>query len=407
MLLRRMKSKSIGPAGLLTIASLDQLAITMSQQGLSILSVAFKEYARLGVTQMGILFSTVALGAVIGMIPAGIALDRFGSRRVAWMAGSAILVVMGLLAMLLPRNFWALEALLSLVGFFLPALSLTGTTAITHVFDGSSREGVAIGIRQAATPLGGILAASLFPFLVKTWSLATVLWVIAVNAGGWTLAFAWALAPTNHSPRAAMPATQGLKSLVEVLRPLKYPLLISLLLSPGQYALLTYALLDLHDRWHVHMGIAGPIIALALLGGFLARIYMGKMMDKGAHSIPWLIALTSSVGVLSLVLWAIIPHGIPLVVIILIFFALGAGLDGWNALLTAWVAQKSSASQRGIALGLTGMAGFIGIVLFLPIFGLIIRWSDSYRPAWGLLALIYLVGIGLLAYAKRVSHKTI
>lgn len=397
-----MRQKGIGATGLLTIASLDQLAITMSQQGLSILSVAFKEYAHLGVAQMGILFSTVALGAVVGMIPAGMALDRLGSKRVAWIAGAAILVVMGVLAVVLPRGFWALEGLLSLVGFFLPALSLTGTTAITHLFDGSSREGVAIGIRQAATPLGGILAASLFPFLVKTWSLGIVLLVIAVNAGGWTMAFGWALRAPVKKRRAAMPGSGGLRSVVSLLRPLKYPLLISLLLSPGQYALLTYALLDLHDRWHVHMGLAGPIIALALLGGFLTRIYMGRMMDRGAQSVRRLIELTGAVGVAALVAWALVPHQTPMALILLIFFALGAGLDGWNALLTAWVAKESSPAQRGMALGLTGMAGFIGIVLFLPVFGLIIRISQSYRPAWALLAVVYLVGIAILYQSRRV-----
>lgn len=397
-----MRQKRIGAAGLLTIASLDQLAITMSQQGLSILSVAFKEYAHLGVAQMGILFSTVALGAVVGMIPAGMALDRLGSKRVAWIAGAAILVVMGVLAVVLPRSFWALEGLLSLVGFFLPALSLTGTTAITHLFDGSSREGVAIGIRQAATPLGGILAASLFPFLVKTWSLGIVLLVIAVNAGGWTMAFGWALTAPVKKRRAAMPGAGGLRSVGSLLRPLKYPLLISLLLSPGQYALLTYALLDLHDRWHVHMGLAGPIIALALLGGFLTRIYMGRMMDRGAQSVRRLIELTGAVGVAALVAWALVPHQTPMALILLIFFALGAGLDGWNALLTAWVAKESSPAQRGMALGLTGMAGFIGIVLFLPVFGLIIRISQSYRPAWALLAVVYLVGIAILYQSRRV-----
>lgn len=397
-----MRQKRIGATGLLTIASLDQLAITMSQQGLSILSVAFKEYAHLGVAQMGILFSTVALGAVVGMIPAGMALDRLGSKRVAWIAGAAILVVMGVLAVVLPRSFWALEGLLSLVGFFLPALSLTGTTAITHLFDGSSREGVAIGIRQAATPLGGILAASLFPFLVKTWSLGIVLLVIAVNAGGWTMAFGWALTAPVKKRRAAMPGSGGLRSVVSLLRPLKYPLLISLLLSPGQYALLTYALLDLHDRWHVHMGLAGPIIALALLGGFLTRIYMGRMMDRGAQSVRRLIELTGAVGVAALVAWALVPLQTPMALILLIFFALGAGLDGWNALLTAWVAKESSPAQRGMALGLTGMAGFIGIVLFLPVFGLIIRISQSYRPAWALLAVVYLVGIAILYQSRRV-----
>ncbi len=394
-------AKKIGAAGLLAIASFDQLAITMSQQGLSILSVAFKEYAHLGVAQMGVLFATVALGAVVGMIPAGVALDRLGAKIIAWISGAAILVVMVTLALVLPKNFLALEGLLGLVGFFLPALSLTGTTAITHLYDGSAKEGVAIGIRQAATPLGGILAASLFPMLVKSWSLAIVLLIIAVNAGGWTMAFGWALEPaarrTQHKTAAS--GSGGFSGVLAQAKSLKFPLWISFLFSPGQYALLTYALLDLHDRWHIPMGLAGPTIALALLGGFLARIAMGKIMDKGTKSTS-LIAINAAVGVTALLVWTFIPSSTAFWVVLVIFFALGAGLDGWNALLTSWVSADSAAEARGIALGLTGMAGFLGIVLFLPVFGEITRVFHSYRPAWGLLAAIYIVGIAVLWLRK-------
>ncbi len=395
-----MRRKAIGPVLLLAIASVDQLAITMSQQGLSILSVAFKEYSHLGVAQMGILFSTVALGAVLGMIPAGLALDRWGSKTVAWASGASILVVMCVLGIVLPRNFWALESLLGLVGLFLPALSLTGMTAVSNRFEGTAQEGTAIGIRQAATPLGGILAASLFPWLVQTWSLSIVLIVIAINAGGWTMAFGWVLHPKPRRPTSVSSGGefQGVASL---LGQLKLPLLISFLLSPGQYTLLTYALLDLHDRWHVKMDVAGPVLALALFGGFVTRITMGKLADHGWDT-PHLMSATALLGVGSLVIWSVLSHHASFYIIMAIFFGLGAGLDGWNALLTTWISRITNAPQRGMALGLAGMAGFVGIVLFLPVFGFLVKTSASYRPAWVLLAAIYVVGIVVMMKAKSV-----
>jgi MFS family permease len=253
-------------------------------------------------------------------------------------------------------------------------------TAITTLFDGSPREGLAIGVRQAATPLGGILAASLFPWLVKSWSLSGVLFLIAINAGGWTMAFGWALGSVS-TPAKIHPPSPGIRGILHQTSSLKYPLLISFLLSPGQYALLTYALLDLHDRWHVPMTTAGPILALALFGGFVMRIIMGKKMDKGKDT-RQLIVVTAIIGVLALIAWALIPHGTPIYVVMVLFFVLGAGLDGWNALLTTWVTQNTTSSNRGIGLALTGMAGFIGIALFLPIFGFLVTDLASYRPGW-------------------------
>ncbi|PSR22740.1 MAG: hypothetical protein C7B47_16405 [Sulfobacillus thermosulfidooxidans] len=245
----------ITPRDILIVAFVDQVAITMSQQGLSILSVDFKNYAHLGVAQMGILFSTVALGAILGMIPAGAALDRLGSKRIAWISGVAIFVVMGILAFWLPTHFVPLMALLGLVGFFLPTLSLTGATAITKVFDGSSYEGMAIGLRQAATPLGGIIAASLFPLLVKTWTLKTVLFVIALNVGGWTILFG-SILHSSSLPMQKSSTSYDWRRLWRLIKELTSPLIVSSLLSPGQYALLTYAILDLHDRWHIHLTYA-------------------------------------------------------------------------------------------------------------------------------------------------------
>lgn len=406
-----MRRQPIGAGTLLAIAALDQFAITLSQQGLAVLSVAFKTYSHLGVAEMGVLFSTVAIGALLGMLPAGLALDHVGPRRVAWGSGAATLFLLVLLAVLLPRNFLALVALLGAVGFVLPALSLAGTTAVSARFEGSPQEGLAIAIRQSATPLGGILAASLFPFLVGRWSLPPVLLLIGVNAGGWTMALGGVLpAAPPRATRPGVPATVSLpaqvKGLGTLLRRLHRPLLISVLLAPGQYALLTYSLLDLHSAWHLGDTTAGLILAVALLAGFLQRMAMGRLHDRG-HDTRRLIAATAAAAVIALAVWIWLPQRAPLAVIVLVFFAMGAGLDGWNALLTTWVTRETDVTERGLALGLTGMAGFVGIALLLPLFGLAIRLFQSYRPAWGLLAGVYLCAvILLLRHARRTPEAT-
>ena len=395
---------------LLLLAFIDQLAVTISQQGLSILSEAFKQYAHLGIAQMGLLFSTVALGAVAGMIPAGLALGRYGVKRVAWVSGIVILAVMLTLAGVLPKAFLPLLSLLGLVGFFLPALSLTGTTAITQIYEGADDEGMAIGLRQAATPLGGIVAASLFPFLIKMWNLKIVVGLIALNVGLWRLLFAASLPKMSGRHRIFAPRHPSrtwfrLWAQFRVkLATLRWPLFISFLLSPGQYALLTYAILDLHDRWHFRMTMAGPIIALALFTGFIARIFMGSLSDRGV-AIHRLISGTAALGAVSLWLWALLPSDAPLWAVVAIFAGLGAGLDGWNGLLTGWITEITTGHERGMSLGLAGMSGFIGIVLFLPVFGIIVRVFASYRLAWALLGLIYFAGLCVSRLAIRGASK--
>lgn len=378
----------------------------MSQQGLSVLSEAFKRYAHLGVAQIGLLFSTVALGAVAGMIPSGLLLMRYGIKIVAWVSGIMIIGVMGALAWFLPRNFVPLIVLLGLVGVFLPALSLTGTTAVTRIYEGSKERSSAIGLRQAATPLGGIVAAGLFPLLLRRWNLKMTLGLIAINVAVWRLLFAWLLpASSPHPGRFAWQDAQDLncRHIRKSLRVLRMPLVVSLLLSPGQYALLTYAILDLHARWHVSITIAGPVIASALFSGFVSRIAAGILGDKQTSFLR-LFQYAAITGVVFLAIWATLPPSIAFAVVLPVFVGLGAGLDGWNGLLTAWVTQLSSPRERGMALALTGMAGFIGIVLFLPVFGEIAALFASYRPAWALLGLLYLVGFELIRRSQKVSQ---
>lgn len=108
-------------------------ATALSQQGLFILGEAFKAYAHLGVAETGMLFSAIALGAAVGMLPAGLVLDRLAPKRVAWGSGATILTAM---LLWLPRNFGDMAFLLELAGLLLPALSLTGNTAVTKAFDG-------------------------------------------------------------------------------------------------------------------------------------------------------------------------------------------------------------------------------------------------------------------------------
>jgi MFS family permease len=393
-----------GAWGVLGLAAIDQLAIAMSQQGLSVLSVAFQAYSHLSVGRMGMLFATVALGAVAGMVPAGVGIDRFGPRSIALLSGAWIAVVLGLLSLFLPRSFWVLEGALALVGFALPALSLTGATAISLRFDGTGLEGTALGIRQAATPIGGILAASLYPILVKTWSLSAVLMLIAVNAGGWTILFGATLPPHRH-PTAESASTFSPAAAGRLLLRLRQPLLVSLMLAPGQYALLTYALLDLHDVWRRSTESAGLLLAVALFAGFLARIVLGRREDR-AHNAQKLLQATTAFGVVAALAWAAAPPFLADSALVVLFAALGVGLDGWNALMTVWLADSTDATERGLALGLGGMSSFVGVVLFLPAFGWLVQVSHSFRPGWALLAAAYAAATVLAGKRNLADRRT-
>ncbi|MGC8487248.1 MAG: MFS transporter [Clostridia bacterium] len=378
------------PTGLLGAAALDQVAVSLAQQGIAVLAVAFRSATQISVAQMSVLMAAVAFGAVLGMIPAGLSHDRLGARPTAWVSGAWAFVALGLLGLLLPRAFGLLLVLLVLLGISLPALSLVSLGTVTTVFQGTRHQGLAVGIRQAAGPLGGVAAASLLPWIAHEWPLSRVLMLLAVNLGVFTVFMAMILPRRRPPPRART------VSLLSLGRRIKGPLWASFLLAPGQYALLTFAVLDLHDVGGRRTVSAGILLAAALLSGLAARLLLGHIRDRGA-STPRLLRLSAGIGAAALLVWAVMPRDQTLVVLTALFIGMGFGLDGWNALVASWITDRSDRAERGLALGLAGTAGLLGVIVWLPVFGWLHRTFRSYRPGWLLVAVLSVVLILTLA----------
>ena len=355
------------------------------------LSVAFRAATGVSVGRMGILMSAGAFGAIVGMLPAGFAHDRMGSRVATVLAGSWALVGLGGLGVFLPRGFWPLLILVFLVGSALPALSLVGLGSVSTLFQGTPHEGLALGVRQASAPLGGVLAASLLPWLGHVWPLQRVFLALSVNLALWTVILTVFL-PVRRAISAPRPSLRLRHLFVHV----RGALWTSFLLAPGQYALLTYVIFDLHDKAGRHPVAAGLLLAVALLSGLLSRLVLGSIHDRGV-AVTRLLRLAAGVGATSLLLWAGLPRDLPLTALVLIFMALGAGVDGWNALLTAWLAEKSRTAERGLGLALVGMAGLFGVIVWIPVLGILQRVCHSYRPGWVVVAALYALAAFTLA----------
>lgn len=371
---------------LLTVSALDQVTVSLAQQGIAVLAVMFRAETHLSVARMSVLMAAVAFGSVVGMIPAGLGHDRLGPRQTAWISGSWAVLTLGTLGVLLPHGFWALFVLLAFLGVSLPALSLVSLGTVTTVYQGTSHQGLAVGIRQAAGPFGGIVAASVLPGIAYAWSLSRVLTLLALVLGGVTFLLARTL------PRRRTDRNVRAVSLVALLHTMKGPLWASFLLAPGQYALLTFAVMDLHEGGGRRTVSAGILLAVALLAGLLARLLSGYMRDRIGRT-GLMVRLMAAIGAGVLLLWAILPRGVSLLVLTVVFAGMGIGLAGWSALVTSWIADRSDAAHRGLALGLAGTVGLFGVIIWLPAFGFLQRTFQSYRPGWLLIAAL----AGLLA----------
>ncbi|MGH7920428.1 MAG: MFS transporter, partial [Candidatus Dormibacteraceae bacterium] len=116
----------------------------------------------LGLTnaELGLLTSAIWGGMLLGMIPFGMLVDRFGQRRV--LAAGALLLVASLVTASRATSFWPLFLLLIPAAVGASSSSPGGTRAIAEWFPRSQR-GMALGIRQGGVTLAGIVAAVALP----------------------------------------------------------------------------------------------------------------------------------------------------------------------------------------------------------------------------------------------------
>jgi sugar phosphate permease len=126
------------------------------------------EYA-LSLGEIGVLLASERVGTTLALLPWGLAADRFGERIVlsVGLTASAAFIVGAAFA----ESFGALLALLALAGAAGASVNSSSGRAVLHWFDERER-GLALGVRQTAIPVGGLVGALALPSLVDAGGIA-------------------------------------------------------------------------------------------------------------------------------------------------------------------------------------------------------------------------------------------
>jgi nitrate/nitrite transporter NarK len=141
-----------------------------------------REEFDLSLGQIGVLLAASWVGTMLTLLPWGLAADRFGERIVlsVGMLGSALFLV-GAASV---SSFGQLVFVLGLVGACGGAVNSASGRAIMHWF-GRNELGFALGVRQTAIPLGGIVGALTLPPIADAGGAdAAFLFLAALTAAG-------------------------------------------------------------------------------------------------------------------------------------------------------------------------------------------------------------------------------
>jgi sugar phosphate permease len=307
-----------------------------------VIAPALRARYGLSLEETGVALAAPSLGTLPALIPWGHLADRVGERIVCTIG---LAVSAGALAGAATNpSYPVFLALLVVAGGFGSAASAASGRAVMFWFERRQR-GLALGIRQTAVPLGGLVASLALPALVHAGGLRAAMLLLAGFSG------AGAVAGLLLREAPGVAPEEEIVSDLHPLRDLRVMRLLgaSTLLIVGQVAVTGFAVLFLHERHGLSTAAAAGVLAVAQVLGGAARIAAGHWSDRiGTRSLPLrVIAVGLALALLATAAAASGPAALAASILVL---AGGLGMS-WNGLSFTAATELSGHARAGAAVG--------------------------------------------------------
>jgi sugar phosphate permease len=375
----------------LALGILGQAAFAALLTGFPALGPALRTEYDLSLSAFGAVLGAVTAGATFTLVPWGLLTDRIGERRAMaiGLAGAGLALATSAL-----DGALFLAGMLFLAGVLGAVANVASGRAVMGWFDFAQR-GTAFGLRQAAVPLGGAIAAFTLPALAAGAGARTG---IVALAGGCLLAAiacgVWLRDPARRSGEGTLGAPLRDRRIYRLA-------VASGLLVAAQAAVIGFIPLFLHEARAVSEVAAGLALAGIQVGGIVLRIGTGWWSDRLGRRLGPLRMAAAAVAVA----WIVAPtaFGLPLVILVPVLLVAGSLAFSWNGLSFNAAAEYGQRGRAGTAIALQQTALFASAALVAPAFGLLVS-ATSWRAAYLFVALGPVVAWWLLrplALAER------
>lgn len=360
--------------------------------------------------QIGAIVSALYFASVIIAIPSGLAVDRWGSRRILVFA----LLSMGVsFATLSAANiFLFILVMAAAAGIGYGMINQISTKGLMLWFAPGGRA-TAMGIKQTGVTLGGALGAVLLPAIsgMYGWRWAVVLTGVLMLAVAASVVLGYRDSPEEAlSPAAGAsgPGRTGAGWRGILAGPGSKPdliilSLVAMLLAFSQTSITSFLVLFLEEEMGYSIGTAGRCLSVFMMAGAAGRVAWGVISDRffgGNRKIPMVI-LCVSASACGLGLAFLSGESAVWLVYCLSAVA-GFTFMGWNALFITLGAEIAGPELAGSVTGFTLTVAWAGIIIGPPLFGAV---ADNFGYFWGwvILSLSALTGAGAFTYSARRS----
>jgi len=369
-----------------TVAQASQAAVLF---GLAVLAPALRDQYHLSLTEVGVMLGVSSIGAVLTLLPWGLAADHVGER----VTGTTGLLGAGaaLAGSAYAPDFTVLILLLAIAGALGASINTATGRAVTSWFRREQR-GFALGIRQTSVPIGGLVATLAIPLILdQSGSRAALLMLAGFSLASGLLAAVWLVEG---------PVRQDEESTANVLHhPLRdrriWRLSVgSALLISTQVAITGFVVIFLESQHDLSATQAGLVLAAINVVGATGRLLSGRQSDRrGGNRVAMIreIAIATTVTVAAAAVlagatvWLLVPALIA-----------GGGLSMcWNGLAVAATVETAGPRRSGAALGLQQTVLGVGVALTPLAFAPFVE-STSWRAGFFAAAVFPLVAVVVL-----------
>jgi MFS family permease len=348
---------------------------------------------------VGIFMSLIYLGATVFAPVSGYFIDRFGPIGVSQIC--LVLCALGLGGVSIPSlPMMVIGTLIMGIGYgpVTPASShlLVRTTPFSMM-------STVFSIKQTGVPLGGAIAGAVVPHLVLFcgWEMSA-LWVAACS-----LILAVFLHPyrkrfdTEHPNRSRLSWSTAVAPVKMTMlhQDLRRLAVASFFFSTMQLCLISFLVTYLIEAIEMTLVQAGFLLSAAQASGIIGRIVWGAFADRWVKPRRMLgvLGMAMTAGALAAALFS--PQW-PYPAILIACALFGAVAIGWNGVYLAEVARVAKPEQAGMATGGTLFFTFLGILLGLPAFSLVVETTGSYPLGFVMVAVATLACGVVLSFSR-------
>ena len=374
----------------------------MVQQSLGSLAPVLQAAFGLSHAQVGLSFSVVLGGALVATAISGIAVDRWGERRMIFWSGIGMGVAL-VAASAIPRFAWFV-AWMFVFGIGYAASTPAGGRAILLWF--ARDRGFAMGVRQTGVSLGGFIGALYLPAA----ALAAGYRFALITSGIMCAAICMAAATLYHEPEGARGEGTSFRVLLggmaRIARDKRAVMLNAtcILLVCAQSCTLTFVVTALANQLQARIEVAALALAFVQAGAMAGRMLWGWVSDRffdGDRALPLALLCVGVSAIVYALSW--IAPGL-VVVALVMAFVLGLTAVGWNGLFAAAQTEIAGPQLAGSALGVGLTWLFAMGFVAPPIFGAIVD-AHGFPFAWRALAAALLAGVVPALLARKFIRE--